>query len=148
MGSAASTKGVLEELFDSIGLLWKRVHLFTFDKPQVEGIESRWTRDLQPVGAAEVLSGELVELVSSVDSRHRVSGGSGIRFDILEEDFFLTGGLDDLVVSLAAANAAPPQDGFERLPRTTCFISSPARRRSRPTLRRSRPRTLTTTRSS
>lgn len=121
MGSAVSTKGFFEELLDTLGFLWKRVHLFTFDKPQAEGVESRWTRDLQPIGATEVQSGELVELLSSVDARHRVSGASGIRFDILEEDFFLTGGLDDLVVSLAAPNAAPPQDGFERLPRATVF---------------------------
>jgi hypothetical protein len=83
--------------FARLGLLLERTHFFTFGKPHTDGVRSRWTRDLEPVGDAEVMTGTLVELVSTFEARHGVSEASRLRFDLLEEDWFLTGGADDVV---------------------------------------------------
>jgi hypothetical protein len=99
-----------------------RCHLFTFGGPQSTGIESRWTHDLIPIGDAEVLSGEEVELYAKVDAEAQtLTPQSKIRFDILEEDFLLTGGLDDRVVSLVGTGAAVTEPEFPTVERTTVF---------------------------
>ncbi len=120
MGQADTEKGAFAGLLDALGFLWQRLHLVTFDKPQADGVDSRWTRALQPVGTSVVQAGELVELVSTFDARHVISAASALRFDLLEEDFFLSGGFDDLVASLATANSTP-RDGYEVLPRAAAF---------------------------
>ena len=106
-------------LLDRLGLIWERIHFLpygwhTIDAP---GVDSRWTQGLQPVGDRELLSGELIELVSTLPDTYPITPTSRIRFDILEEDWFLAG-LDDQVVTLMGPNADPPDDGFTRAPRT------------------------------
>ena len=99
-----------------------RCNLFSFGGPQTTGIESRWTIDLLPIGETEVLSGEEVELYALVDgSVHDLGDRAAIRFDILEEDFLLTGGLDDRVVSLVGTGASVEEAEFPVSARTTVF---------------------------
>jgi hypothetical protein len=99
-----------------------RCHLFSFGGPQSTGIESRWTRDLVPLGETEVLTGEEVELYAKVDAATRtVTEQSRIRFDILEEDFLLTGGLDDRVLTLLGTGAVAAESEFTTASRTTVF---------------------------
>lgn len=101
------------------GLL-HRCHLFSFSGPQTEGVESEWTQSLAPIGDEEVLSGELVELHVKVDGAlHPLASSARIRLDILEEDWFLTGGNDDAVLSIMGTSASPPEGDFQKEQRTT-----------------------------
>ena len=102
-----------------------RCHLFSFGGPQTTGIESRWTRDLLPIGETEVLSGEEVELYAKVDPIRIVTENSRIRFDILEEDFLLTGGLDDRVLSILGTGAVAAEAEFATISRATVFRHVP-----------------------
>ena len=104
-----------------MGLL-RRVHVFGFGKVQAAGVASRWTRDLAAVGEAEVAAGELVELWSTLEGGEAVTATTKVRFDVLEEDWLFTGGLDDQLVSLAGPGATAP-DGSP---------AGPADRRRRP----------------
>lgn len=91
-----------------------RCHLFSFAGPQTEGVEARWTYDLVPVDDAEVLSGTEVQLVVEIaeSAGMQLQPDSKIRFDILEEDYLLTGGLDDKVLSLVGTGATQPDSDF------------------------------------
>ena len=104
-----------------MGLL-RRVHVFGFGKVQAAGVASRWTRDLAAVGEAEVAAGELVELWSTLEGGEAVTATTKVRFDVLEEDWLFTGGLDDQLVSLAGPGATAP-DGFTRLDRRIAVVA-------------------------
>ncbi len=72
---------------------------------------SQWTKELEPIDDREVNSGELVELFVGVDSGViETEDIPRIRFDILEEDFLLTGWTDDAVVSFVGTGAEPPSE--------------------------------------
>jgi hypothetical protein len=95
-----------------------RCHLFSYGGPQTEGVVSAWTQDLAPIGTEEVLTGELVEMHARVDGKvHKLAPDSRIRFDILEEDYLLSGGADDKVLSLVGAGASQPDSEFQTEPR-------------------------------
>src|SRR5262245_52264119 len=97
-----------------------RCHLFSYSGPQTQGVVSRWTQDLVPIGDEEVLSGEPVELHSEIDGHVRtLTPRARIRFDILERDYLLTGGRDDYVLSLLGTGATQPDADFSREQRTT-----------------------------
>lgn len=99
-----------------------RCHLFSFGGPQTTGVTSRWLYEFQPFDGGNALSGDVVQLHTIVvPTAHRLSRESRIRFDILEEDFLLGGGLDDKIVSLVGSNAPPPDDGFRVEPRMTRY---------------------------
>lgn len=90
-----------------------RCHLFSFAGPQTAGVESRWTRGLAPIGDRVVRSGEPVELYVKIDaSRNPVADPPKVRFDVLEEDYLLTGGLDDRVVTILGTDTPPPEEEF------------------------------------
>ena len=98
-----------------------RCNLFSFGGPQTKGVQPQWTLGLATIGG-EVLSGQRVELYVTVDAgTHVLAADSQVRFDILEQDFFLTGGLDDRTVSLVGTGAAPSDEGFITEFRTTLF---------------------------
>jgi hypothetical protein len=93
-------------------------------EPQTPGLDVSWTRSLEPIEDSAVLSGTLVELYSRIeDPQPPLSPESRIRFDILEEDYILTGGLDDKVDSLVGTDAAAPDEGFQLLRRETEYVS-------------------------
>jgi hypothetical protein len=97
-----------------------RCHLFSFSGPETEGVESEWTQDLAPIGDEEVLSGEPVELHVKIDGAlHPLKPDAKIRLDILEEDWLLTGGNDDAVLSIVGTGAPRPEDDFPIEERTT-----------------------------
>lgn len=101
-----------------------RCHLFSFTGPQTEGVVSRWTQNLEPIGERVVRTGERVELYTVVEGQRGALGESTkIRFDLLEEDFLLSGGLDDKVLSFVGRGAAAPDEGFAVHPRSTFFFS-------------------------
>ena len=99
-----------------------RCHVFSYVGPQTEGVNSRWTQNLQPVGDREILMGELVEMYAVLENGSRqLDENTRIRFDILEQDHLLTGGLDDRMVSYMGPNAPSPDEGFEREVKTVHF---------------------------
>jgi hypothetical protein len=99
-----------------------RCHLFSYGGPQTEGIEAFWASNLQPIGEAPVLSGTAVELYARVDATvMELQRDARLRFDILEEDFLLTGGLDDKLDSLVGPGATP-EEGFTALPRELDYV--------------------------
>jgi len=105
-----------------------RCHLCSFlfggDGPQTPGLDVAWTRSLYPIDESAILSGTWVELYGRIDDPGpRLTPGSRIRFDILEEDYLLTGGLDDRVDSLVGTNAEAPEEGFRPLPRRTEYVT-------------------------
>lgn len=90
-----------------------RCHLFSFGAPQTEGVTSVWAKDLQPIGDREVKTGELVEMLVEVASdSYRLNENTRVRYDVLEEDYSLTGGYDDLIVSYVGTGASPHPDPF------------------------------------
>lgn len=90
-----------------------RCHLFSYSGPQTGGVTSQWTKDLHPVGSREILSGEMVEmLVEITDSRSPLNENTKVRFDILEQDHLLTGGLDDRIVSYVGTLTGNPPEPF------------------------------------
>lgn len=90
-----------------------RCHLFSYGGPQTEGITSQWTKNLQPISDREVRSGELIEmLVKITNGALRLNENTKVRFDILEEDHLLTGGLDDRIVSYVGTLAGNPTESF------------------------------------
>lgn len=93
-----------------------RCHLFSYGGPQTEGVESYWSRGLVPVDETVVDSGTWVELfVSIMETDHKLDENSRIRFDILEEDFLLTGGTDDLIASIRGTGATAGKDEFPHM---------------------------------
>jgi hypothetical protein len=105
-----------------------RCHLCSFlfggDGPQTPGLDVTWTRGLQPIGGSTVMAGSLVELYGRIDDPGpRLAPDSRVRFDILEEDYLLTGGLDDRIDSLVGTNATAPEEGFRALSRQTEFVT-------------------------
>ena len=103
-----------------------RCNLFSFAGPQTRGVESHWTQGLVPIGERDVRSGEPVELYVKIDvSQQTVSSAPHIRFDVLEEDFLLTGGLDDRVVTLLGTDTPPPDDDFSVRPRISISAEIP-----------------------
>lgn len=79
--------------------------------PQTRGVVSHWTKGLEPVGEREVFTGEVVEmLVRITDGVYPLGRGTRVRFDILEEDYLLTGELDDFIVSYVGPGTPRPAD--------------------------------------
>jgi hypothetical protein len=105
---------VLRELLRAFGLLG-------FERRSIDGVQCHWRRDLQPVGADDVPAGELVELVATLTDANVLLAAPKVRFDILEEDAFLTGGWDDPVVSLVGTGATAPA-GFPVSARATEYV--------------------------
>jgi uncharacterized glyoxalase superfamily protein PhnB len=110
-----------EALCRLLGLLPERVHILGYETVQSPGITSRWMQDLEPVGGRQLVSGELVELVSTLDPALAFSAAPNARFEILEQDHLLTGFQDDPIVALIGTGAADPEDGFQAVPRETVF---------------------------
>lgn len=104
------------------GLLY-RCHLFSYGGPQTEGVESFWARDLRPIGDEPIDSGSWVELFVTIRaSELALTKDSRIRFDILEEDFLLSGGVDDLIASIKGTGAAPADGAYPKvIERNTMF---------------------------
>jgi len=95
-------------------------HLFSFAGPQTEGVISNWTQNLIPIDEDEVISGEKVQLYVAIDGRHHdLTDKSQIRFDLIEQDHFLTGGPDDLIVSLLGTGATQPDADFQTVQKET-----------------------------
>ncbi len=102
-------------------------HPPTFWAPQTSGVISRWTQELVSVRDRAVRTGDTVELLVQIDGRRfTLDEQSRIRFDILEEDFILTGWEDDRIASLVGSRAAAPEEGFKAQSRTTYFVRRPA----------------------
>jgi hypothetical protein len=113
---------LVESVLAKLGAMIDRAHLFSFKKPATMGAKSVIIRDLRPVGDTAMEAGHLLELWCVLDEEHApLTAGSRIRFDILEEDFLLTGGLDDQVISLLGTDALPPESGFATEPRETVY---------------------------
>ena len=106
--------GVLDTLLRAFGLLG-------FERKSIDGVQCHWRKDLQPVGEDDVPAGELVELVATLSVPNTFVAAPKVRFDILEEDAFLTGGWDDPVVSLVGTGASAPAD-FPVAARTTGYV--------------------------
>jgi hypothetical protein len=99
-----------------------RCHLFSYAGPQTEGVLSQWTQNLQPVGDRTVLSGEVVELFTTINAGvYPITEQARVRFDILEEDHFLTGGLDDRILSFLGTGVTRAAEGFTPENKTTVF---------------------------
>ena len=97
-----------------------RCHLFSFGGPQTEGVRSRWTQELEPVGERELRSGEPMEIYVQIDrTRRSLPADPKIRFDILEQDYLLTGGFDDRVATVLGTGTPPPDEDFPRRERVT-----------------------------
>ncbi len=93
-----------------------RCHLCSYAGPQTEGVEAFWAQGLIPVGDRRLDSMEMVELVVMMrDSDLMPDVNTPIRFDILEEDFLLTGGSDDRVVSILGSGASPSAEPFPKI---------------------------------
>ena len=108
-----------EDVLQSIGLWWERLHIFSDDTVQHAGVVSRWTRDLLPVGETEVQPGELVELHVTVPPDLALpESDPPLRFDILEFDWLFWSGSDDPLQSLRTPGAADPVGAFAVLERT------------------------------
>ncbi len=105
---------LLDDILKKLGLgaIYDRAHLFSFDKVSAPGVVPRFTRDLHPLPETGLSGGHLLELYAILDERHDIPGADAkIRFDVLEEDFLLAGGLDDRIVSLLGTGADPPEAG-------------------------------------
>jgi hypothetical protein len=104
-----------------------RCHLFSYGGPQTEGVESFWGRDLRPVGDQTIDSGTWVELFVTIRaSELALTAASRIRFDILEEDFILTGGNDDFIASIKGTGAQAGDRDFPKVfERLTVFREVP-----------------------
>jgi hypothetical protein len=103
--------GLLDEFLRDVGAVWDRVHIFTFLKDSEDGVFPRFTRDLRPVPETGLTGGHLLELYTVFDRRHTLDANSRLRFDVLEEDWLFTGGLDDRMISLLGTGAVAPQAG-------------------------------------
>lgn len=112
---------LVESILTKLGAMIDRAHLFDFKKPVAKGVRSLFTQDLRPIGDSAMLAGSLVELWCILDDHPALTARSRVRFDVLEEDFLLTGGLDDQVISLLGTNAVPPESGFAIEQRETVF---------------------------
>lgn len=100
-----------------------RCHLFSFGGPQTEGVISHWTQNLVSIGDDEVMSEEEVELYISIDrGNYEVSSEAHIRFDILEQDYLITGGLDDKIVSILGTGASQPDSDYRTENKITEFF--------------------------
>lgn len=104
-----------------------RCHLCSFlfgnGGPQTRGVVSRWTYDLVPVNEVEISSGTEVELLVEIDESAGLTLEPDlmVRFDILEEDYLLTGGQDDFIVSLLGTATTQPESDFRTEQRETIF---------------------------
>ena len=101
-----------------------RCNLCVFTGPQTTGVVSRWTKNLEEIGERTVFNGELVELFVRIEREIIPEDDTGIRlrFDILEEDFLLTGGRDDFVVSLVGEGAEQPEADFPSADRLIDYV--------------------------
>lgn len=108
---AATNMAFLDDLLGKLGAVYDRAHLFTFSKVSAPGVTVRWERDGRPPPAAGVTAGELLEIHAMLDERHDLGATPVLRFDVLEEDFLLVGGLDDRVISLFGDGAVAPEPG-------------------------------------
>ena len=98
-----------------------RCHFFSYAGPRTRGVLSQWTQHLQPVGDRVALTGEVVELFTTINPDvYPITDQARVRFDILEQDHFLTGGFDDVIGSLLGTGAQP-KDGFKPENKTTVF---------------------------
>ena len=101
-----------------------RCHLFSYGGPQTEGVVCQWTQNLEAIGERVALSGEVVEISVTVDgSAYTLDANTRVRFDILEQDHILTGGIDDQIVSIVGTDASAPSEGFTICNKTTQFHS-------------------------
>ena len=105
---------VLDAVLRAFGLLG-------FERKSIDGVQCHWRKDLLPVGSDDVPAGELVELVATLTFPNTFLAAPKVRFDILEEDAFLTGGWDDPVVSLVGTGASVPA-GFPVAARATEYV--------------------------
>lgn len=77
-----------------------RSNLISFSDPRREGIDSGWKQNLETVRGREILSGEIVELMTIVAASTRtLNANSRVRFDIFDEDFLLTSDSHDRIIS-------------------------------------------------
>lgn len=98
-----------------------RCHFFSYAGPQTKGVLSQWTQHLQPFGDRVALTGEVVELFTTINPDvYPITDQARVRFDILEQDHFLTGGFDDAIGSLLGTGAKP-KDGLKPQNKTTVF---------------------------
>lgn len=98
-----------------------RCHFFSYAGPQTKGVLSQWTQHLQPFGDRVALTGEVVELFTTINPDvYPITDQARIRFDILEQDHFLTGLRDDAIGSLLGTGAKP-KDGLKPQNKTTVF---------------------------
>ena len=103
---------LIDDILSKLGAVYDRAHLFSFAKVSAPGAYLRFTRDLRPLPDTGLTGGHLLELYAVLDERHLVpDANSKIRFDVLEEDFLLLGGLDDRIISLLGPGAGPPEPG-------------------------------------
>ncbi|HEX5835708.1 MAG TPA: M14 family zinc carboxypeptidase, partial [Pyrinomonadaceae bacterium] len=83
-----------------------RCHFFSYAGPQTKGVLSQWTQHLQPFGDRVALTGEVVELFTTISPDvYPITDQARIRFDILEQDHALTGARDDIIGSLLGTGA-------------------------------------------
>jgi hypothetical protein len=95
-----------------------RCHLFSYAGPQTPGLGAVWTQNLAPIGDTAHKSGEIVELFVTLSGSELLLGVDiPIRFDVLEEDFILTGGSDDFVVSILGSASQPGDARFPKVER-------------------------------
>jgi len=111
LSAAGYNMAFLDDLLKSLGAINERAHLFTFTKASAPGVSVRWERDGRPAPATGLLAGDLLEIHAVLDERHDLGATPRLRFDVLEEDFLLFGGLDDRVISLVGDGAQPPEAG-------------------------------------
>jgi len=120
--------GVLDDFLSAIGGIYRRAHLFSFSKVSANGVYPAFTRDLRPIHEDGLTGGHLVELwcvLDESDVRYRLTANSRIRFDILEEDFLLFGGLDDQVLSIVGTGAVAPDPAVPAVNRSVMFQQLP-----------------------
>jgi len=99
-----------------------RCHFFSYAGPQTKGVLSQWTQHLQPFGDRVALSGEVVELFTTINPDvYPITDQARVRFDILEQDYALTGGEDDGIVSILGTGAKQGKDGLKPQNKTTVF---------------------------
>ena len=103
---------LIDDVLSKLGAISERAHLFSFTKASAPGAYLRFTRDLRPLPDSGLTGGHLLELYAILDESHPIpDANTKIRFDLLEEDFLLAGGLDDRIVSLLGTGAQPPEAG-------------------------------------
>src|SRR5436190_8245980 len=103
--------GLLDELLTKLGAMADRAHIFSFTKVRAAGVYPSWRRELRPLPESGLTAGHLLELYAVLDERHDIASNAAVRFDVLEEDWLFSGGLDDRVISLLGDGAVTPETG-------------------------------------